>query len=901
MSTIAKLLVALGLDSSEYSSGIANVERQTHGLASTLQNASSVALGVVGALSSIAVASGAFDFVKSSALDMNASLEKSTLQFTTLMGDSDKAAQHVRGLFNFAAKTPFETGPIIEASRIMATFGGSALDTTKNLTLFGDAAAATSAPINEVTFWMSRAYAAIQGGQPFGEARMRLMELGILTPQVAAHLEAMSNAGAKSSTQWDVLTGALGKFNGAMALQANTWEGLTSSLSDNAHIAIATAFEPLFEHGKQTLTSILQWINDLSQSGALQVFASKLEVVLGYMDFFGTVLVDYAKDAYNWGSNIVNQFADGLSSAIDLISQVITEIGDILSYWLEPGSPPKVAPKLDQWGKDAATVYFNSWKHGDMSAFGTLQDTIAKNLVGGNTLNIATVFSDLANSTKSAADAQDVLNAATQYYDNLLAPLNAQLRALQDHDQDLKDTKRLAYLNKIVSNVKLTAAQKEAAQSKIAQIILQRQIRGIQEQRDSVLSVAKAHADAAKTAENTQKRADTAVKAAKKNAALNAPMPAGITSKPGAATPNTALSGIQKGFDEAKAKFGAFTSDLQGRFQTVSNFITNFDLGAAINNAISKINVGALAAMLGATFNAWWQQADPLALNAMGNFFSSLWNWIIQAGSDLVTGFMPWANAFVAWIPGATITFLAKWPDMLNDFLDWIAESSVSLLKQLGLWAISFVTWIVPLIPNILIGLGVMSVAVFAWIIETNTVIIGKMVQWAWAMLMWIDHELLPRLPMMLQKFYGAIIDGILFLVGLVSPEAAKIGHSIVDGMWNGITEKWAQFLNGLKLMINDLPAPIQFALGIGGYDTSGLTSLGDVNTSNTAWDDALARAKQPATVNPSASYAQGITSGDLHVHVDVDGDNIATHIQPKIIDGIRGGIQNARMAHGIQ
>src|SRR5206468_2629668 len=88
--------------------------------------------------------------------ETNASLETAQLQFKILMGSADKAQEHVRELFEFAKATPFEAGPIIQASRQLEVMGGAALNTKANLTLIGDAAAGVSAPIQEVANWVGR-------------------------------------------------------------------------------------------------------------------------------------------------------------------------------------------------------------------------------------------------------------------------------------------------------------------------------------------------------------------------------------------------------------------------------------------------------------------------------------------------------------------------------------------------------------------------------------------------------------------------------------------------------------------------------------------------------------------------------------------------------------------------
>lgn len=181
------------------------------------------------------------------AFRMNAQLETTTLKFTTLLKDSDKAAAHVKDLFEIAKKTPFETGPIIEASLKLQTFGGAALNTKANILLLGDASAATGAPINELGFWVGRMYAMLQGGKPFGEAAMRLQELAVMTPQARDKMEALQKSGASASDVFKVFQDSLGQFTGAMTTQAGTWEGVMSTFTDTVNIMMASVLKPYFE------------------------------------------------------------------------------------------------------------------------------------------------------------------------------------------------------------------------------------------------------------------------------------------------------------------------------------------------------------------------------------------------------------------------------------------------------------------------------------------------------------------------------------------------------------------------------------------------------------------------------------------------------------------------------
>lgn len=245
------------------------VEAGTRGLSGIIGTAAGTFAGFVSAQAIMSGVSTAVKAVAGAAIGMNSTLETSTLQFTTLMGSASQARQHVQDLFEFAKKTPFETQPIIEASRQLQVFGGSALNTKQNLALIGDASAATSAPINELSTWVGRLYSALESGKPFGEAAMRLQELGVMTPQARAELEAMQAAGKSSTEIFAAFQGQLGAFTGAMEAQSKTWSGVVSSLSDTLNLTLANAFRGLFESARDAMGNVLTILGDEGVEGAL--------------------------------------------------------------------------------------------------------------------------------------------------------------------------------------------------------------------------------------------------------------------------------------------------------------------------------------------------------------------------------------------------------------------------------------------------------------------------------------------------------------------------------------------------------------------------------------------------------------------------------------------------------
>lgn len=299
---LQRIWVTLALKSKEFLNGL----DQAQGGANSFSNGITGRVG--GALSGLqtvatgaflglgAAAIGGFGMALNAAIDMNASLEQSTMQFTTLMGDADMAAEHVANLFEFGAKTPFETGPIIVASKHLQIFGGEALNSMENLTLVGDAAAAVGAPIDEVSFWVGRLYSNLQAGAPFGEAAARLQELGIMGPEVRAQLEGMQESGAGAAEIFGAFQEDMGKFTGAMDLQSSSWSGMMSTLSDSLSMAAAEGLRPFFELARAGLGWLLE-SGIIDQVGA--ILSNFFKLIMRAPDEGGPLL-DYLQELPLW-------------------------------------------------------------------------------------------------------------------------------------------------------------------------------------------------------------------------------------------------------------------------------------------------------------------------------------------------------------------------------------------------------------------------------------------------------------------------------------------------------------------------------------------------------------------------------------------------------------------------
>lgn len=288
------------------------------------------ALGNMAANAVQALASMAWDTITGGVIGMNSQLETARLQFETLTGSTERADEIVRSLFEFAKSTPFETTQVIEAARKMEVFGGSALNTEENLRLVGDAAAATGAPIEDVSFWVGRMYAAMAANKPIGEAIQNLQQLGVVGPDAVMALQDVAASGKGVEEKFRVMQDALGRFSGAMEKQAGTWSGLMSTFSDTVQMTLAQMGKPLFDVLKEMLDAFNTWAASPEVQGFIDVFATTIAEAVAWLVDRGSALAGTIGEWVDWfaeAAGAVGPLNEGFTWLRDLALEVMAQIG----------------------------------------------------------------------------------------------------------------------------------------------------------------------------------------------------------------------------------------------------------------------------------------------------------------------------------------------------------------------------------------------------------------------------------------------------------------------------------------------------------------------------------------------------------------------------------------------
>ncbi len=211
---------------------------------------------------------------------------------------------------------------------------------------------------------------------------------------LSTSLDTFFKTGEVGTTAFDGLTSTLQGLGSIILNTISTVTRLGQGLS--------TAFSTLLETGQAStsgfdaLPTVLRVIatevfNSINALSTFINYVLELPATIGGVastigSGFRTLLGEFV----DWGANIVGSFADGIAGTVGLIGKALEAVGGILTFWLAPGSPPKIAPNLDSWGALAALEFVNNFVNTFTSSLGEGFSAIgaaAVTLIGGTFAN----------------------------------------------------------------------------------------------------------------------------------------------------------------------------------------------------------------------------------------------------------------------------------------------------------------------------------------------------------------------------------------------------------------------------------------------------------------------------------------------------------------------------------
>ena len=243
MAKLGDLVVRIGADTRDLNKSLGKVQRNMRSMTSNftrlgLQMTKAITVPILG-IGAMAVKSAA-------------DLEKMEVGFISLTGGAKQAADMMKQLNEFTAKTPFQIDAIATSARQLIASGTDISEVNEQLQFLGDIAATTGQPINEIAAIFAKVNAK---GKVELENLNQLAERGIPVFKGLADatglLPSELGAGAVTVQQFNDYLKSLseegGIAEGAMERLSETASGKFSTALDNLKLAGAALAEDLLD------------------------------------------------------------------------------------------------------------------------------------------------------------------------------------------------------------------------------------------------------------------------------------------------------------------------------------------------------------------------------------------------------------------------------------------------------------------------------------------------------------------------------------------------------------------------------------------------------------------------------------------------------------------------------
>lgn len=331
----------------------------------------------------------------------DASMQTYISNFETMLGSSEKAAKHVAELKEFANKTPFEMTDLASASKTLLSFGTDVTNVMPDLKMLGDVSLGNKDKFNSLALVFGQVSSQ---GKMMGQDLLQCINAGfnplqVISEHTGESMASLKDRMSKGEIGIDDFTQALewatsegGKFCGGMEKASKTFDGMASTMKDEAMSLVGEVVEPITDSMANDLFPEI--ISGLDKMSA----AFQKDGIDGLVEELGNQFADLSIQAaealpsvIDTSVNVVDSFCNGLSNNSDKIADA--GIGIVKSTVKGMGS---ITKSLANLGASAASAFIKEMFGSEISkSFDKFVDNSKKNL---NELKKSTV--DLYNSAK---------------------------------------------------------------------------------------------------------------------------------------------------------------------------------------------------------------------------------------------------------------------------------------------------------------------------------------------------------------------------------------------------------------------------------------------------------------------------------------------------------------------
>lgn len=360
------LWVKLGLDRSNFTSGLKSAQQETGNFGGVMKNALGTMVGFAGYNIAGSIVGGLKSAV-SAGIEYNATLENSSVAWTTLLGSQEKATAMLSRINDFAAKTPFEKMQVDQMAKYLNNAGMAGDDLFGQLTKIGDMGGAFNIQGDSLVE-LTRQYSQVkQAGVAYTEDLNILADRGVpiykaLAAELNINVAEVKKWASEGKISADIyqkaMDGIAAGVAGGMDKQSQAMTGMLNSLKDNLGQLAGIAAQDIFANLKGGLTVLIQILGNVTTAfGERGIVGGIVAFRKGLRDAFGAEQV----------AGVIG-FIDLLTGLGLTIKGLITgdesALWDGLTDWL----------KLDAGLADVLTKMFLGVHDSVVGAFGWVKD-----------------------------------------------------------------------------------------------------------------------------------------------------------------------------------------------------------------------------------------------------------------------------------------------------------------------------------------------------------------------------------------------------------------------------------------------------------------------------------------------------------------------------------------------
>lgn len=347
--TLMDLFVKVGYDDSAVDSGIKGTTGKGAKFGSVLAKGFSAITTAVGVVSTGLVALG------TAGLKYNAQMEQYQTSFEVMLGSEEKAIALTEKLKEKAAATPFEMTDLAKTTQLLINYGITSDEVVDKMGMLGDISQGSADKLNGI---------ALAYGQMSSLGKVQLMDikqminagfnpLQEISERTGESMESLYSRISKGTLAVDEITASMeastsegGKYFESMEKQSLTFNGLMSTLKDNAMSALGDITSGLSDIAKDTvLPTLIGYVTELSDAfaeGGFDGLFSKFGDVLGrIVSQIAEVAPQIVQGAMgllgSFGTAIIDNLPVIIPAALDIVMQLVQGILDSLPALLGAG------------------------------------------------------------------------------------------------------------------------------------------------------------------------------------------------------------------------------------------------------------------------------------------------------------------------------------------------------------------------------------------------------------------------------------------------------------------------------------------------------------------------------------------------------------------------------------